>query len=90
MDSLDTDPKIDRVQYDLLRKASPGKRLRIAFELSALAWTGARAAFDRLYPHETEDRRDELFLASIYGRDLARKFIAYRQKVRGPRNGTLA
>ena len=89
MDSLDTDPKIDRLQYDLLRQAGPAKRLKIAMELSAMAWNGARSAFDRLYPSETEDQRDERFLASIYGKDLARKFIAYRISVCGSRTGTL-
>ncbi|MCY3017806.1 MAG: hypothetical protein NTW87_02075 [Planctomycetota bacterium] len=88
--SPDTEPWADEMQIELLRQAGPARRLELACQLSALAWNAARSAFDRLYPHETQDQRDLRFLSSIYGEQLARDFIAYRQKVRGPQNERLA
>jgi hypothetical protein len=89
MRSPDTDAWADEMQFELLRKATPARRLEIAGQLSAFAWNAARAAFDRLYPQETEDQRDQRFLTEIYGEELAEKFIAHRQKVLGPRNRKL-
>jgi len=90
MRSPDTEPWADKMQFDLLRQAGPGKRLELACQLSALAWNAARSAVDRYYPEETEDQRDLRFLSAIYGKELAEKFIAHRQRVLGPRNETLS
>ena len=90
MRSPDTDAWADQMQIELLRQAGPEKRLKIALELSAMVWNMARSAVDRYYPHETQDQRDLRFLTQCYGRELAEKFIAHRQKVLGPRNETLA
>ncbi len=87
--SLDTDPHIAQMQTELLRAAGPGKRLDLAVQLSAMTWNMARSAVDRYYPEETQDQRDLRFLSSVYGRELAEKFIAHRQRVLGPRNETL-
>ncbi len=90
MSSLDTDPAAEAKLIEIMRNMPPGEKLKRTFELSAAVWTMARAAYDRLYPEETEDQRDERFFASIWrDAELARKFIAYRQKVLGPRSGTL-
>jgi hypothetical protein len=88
--ALDTEPWADEMQIELLRQAGPTRRAELCFELSAMAWNAARAAVDRLYPHETQDQRDLRFLTSVYGAQLARDFIAYRQKTLGPRNETVA
>jgi hypothetical protein len=87
--SPDTEPWADEMQIELLRKAGPARRLEIALQLSAMVWNAARQAFDRNYPEETEDQRDCRFLTEIYGKELARKFIAHRRKVLGPRNKRL-
>ena len=88
--SPDTDPWAEALQFELLRKAGPLRRLEIAGELTALAWNAARAALDRRYPHETQDQRDRRFLTQIYGRRLAREFIVQRQKRQGPKNKSAA
>lgn len=85
----DTEPWADEMQIELLRQAGPTRRVQLCFELTAMAWNAARSAFDRMYPHETQDERDRRFLTSIYGRQLADDFIAYRQKVKGPKNERL-
>ncbi|HEY3321986.1 MAG TPA: hypothetical protein VGP72_16080 [Planctomycetota bacterium] len=89
MRSLDTDPWAEEMQLEILRKMTPQRRLDLTFQLSATTWNSVRAAVDRLHPEETEDQRDQRFFSSIYGEELAAKFIAYRQKKLGPRNGTL-
>src|SRR5579862_6410406 len=73
-----------------LRKAGPERRWLLTLQLSAMVWNASRAAFDRNYPQETQDQRDLRFMTQCYGRELAEKFIAHRQKVLGPRNETIA
>ena len=83
--SPDTEPWAEELQFELLRKAGPARRLELCCELSAMVWNGVRAAIDRLHPHETQDQRDLRFLTQLYGEQLAKDFIAYRQKILGPR-----
>lgn len=87
--SLDTEAWAEEKQMEALREMTPERRLQLTFQLSAAAWTMARAAVDRMYPEETEDQRDLRFFSSLYGDDLARKVIARRQQVIGPRTGAL-
>ncbi len=87
--SLDTDPRAEAMRIRLLREATPARRFELTCQLSAMIWNGVKAAIDRLYPHETQDQRDLRVLSEVYDKDLAKAFIAYRQKVRGPRNETL-
>jgi hypothetical protein len=86
MTSRDTDPKMDEMQIELLRQAGPSRRLQLAVQLSSMVWNASRYAYDRNFPDKTEDERDRMFLTEIYGKDLAERFIAHRQKVLGPRN----
>lgn len=83
----DTEPWAAEMQIELLRNASPARRFELACQLSAMIWNGARAAIDRLHPEETQDQRDLRFLSELYGLDLAKKFIAYRQSFQGIRSG---
>ena len=87
--SPDTEVWAEELQFELLRKAGPARRLELSFELSAMVWNGVRAAIDRLYPQETQDQRDQRFLTQLYGEALAKDFIDYRQKIRGPNIETL-
>ena len=82
--SPDTDPKMEELQFELLRRASPTRRLELAFQLSAMVRNGVRSAIDRAYPYETREQRDERFLTQLYGQDVAKAFIAYRRRVHGP------
>ena len=83
--SPDTEVWAEELQFELLRKAGPARRLELAFQLSAMIWDGVRAAIDRRYPQETQDQRDERFLTQLYGEQLAVEFIAYRQRILGPK-----
>ena len=69
--SNDTDPKTQRVQRDLLRKATVAARAGIAFSLSELVIGLARTAIRRQNP-EISDREVLLrFVAIHYGPELA-------------------
>ena len=67
----DTDPESQRIQMDLLRRASPSKRLRLALSLSrsvmALSRAGLARRLDEADPTEIGLR----FVALHYGEDLA-------------------
>jgi hypothetical protein len=68
----DTTADADRVQTALMRAAPVGRRLRLAFGLSATAMTLARRAIARAHPAASNDERDLLFVELHYGPDLAR------------------
>lgn len=86
----DTEPWAAEMQIKLFREATPQRRLEVAAMLSAAVWNASRAAIDRAHPEETQDERDRRFLSVVYeDPELAAKFIAYRQRVLGPRNERL-
>ncbi len=83
MISRDTSPEMEQMQIDLLRKAGPARRLQLAAQLSDMVWKASRHAVDRYYPQETTEQRDTRFLTEIYGKDLAERFVAFRQRKLG-------
>ena len=87
--SPDTEVWAEELQFELLRKAGPARRLELSFDLSAMVWNGVRASIDRRYPQETQDQRDQRFLTQLYGEPLAVAFIAYRQRIVGPKSEQL-
>ena len=78
--SQDTDPQSERVQMDLLRKASVAQRASIAFSLSKTVIRLAREAMRRQMP-QSDDREIMLrFVAINYGAELAENLRAYLQR----------
>jgi hypothetical protein len=69
---LDTTADAERVQVELLRAASVGRRLQIAWSLSAHAIAAARRAIARANPAADSLDQQLRFLAVHYGEDLAR------------------
>ena len=67
----DTSADAERVQVDLLRVAPVGRRLRLAWSLSARAMGAARRGIARACPELDATERDLRFVAIHYGRDLA-------------------
>ena len=76
----DTEAWADKKQIEILRKLGPGKRLELAMQMSSALWNASRANVERLYPDWTEDQRDFLFLSSLYGKQLAQDFMAWRAR----------
>ena len=69
----DTDADAARVHLELLRAASPSRRLRLAFSLSRTTMSLARAGLARAFPDAPPEEVGLRFVALNYGSDLARE-----------------
>jgi hypothetical protein len=69
--SADTDLDAEHVQLELLRRASVGERLRLAFSLSDAVMRMARDALRRLHPGDSDAEHAVRFVAIHYGEELA-------------------
>ncbi|HNV02866.1 MAG TPA: hypothetical protein PLE61_06740 [Vicinamibacterales bacterium] len=67
----DTDRESLQVQVDLLRRATPSRRLQLAFSLSADVMSLALAGIRRREPGATPARAGVVFVATQYGPELA-------------------
>ena len=80
----DTDPEAERVQLELLRAAGPGRRARMALELSALVISLARRGLrSTLPPGASEEDAALRFVELYYGLELAagvRRRLAERSR----------
>lgn len=73
----DTDPDAARAQIELLRTASPTRRLQLALSLSATATGLARRALARAHPGLDARELGLLFVRHHYGADLEREVRRY-------------
>ena len=67
----DTTPDAERVQVDLFRAATAGRRLQVALALSATVIGIARRGLERSRPGVSTRERDLLFVELHYGREIA-------------------
>lgn len=77
----DTDPRVEKVLVDLLRKANPRKRLARIGALSATVRNLSRRAIARANPSLSQRELDVLFVEYHYGPELARKFRLYLERI---------
>src|SRR5579884_2611729 len=75
--SRDTHPEIERVQIELLRQATPERRLALGLSLSEEAMQIARQAIARAHPLASEQEQGLLFVEVTYGKDLADRVRHY-------------
>lgn len=68
----DTRPEAEDVQIELLRRASPARRLSLALSLSESVCALSRRAIRRANPGFTEREVGLRFVALSYGEELAR------------------
>ena len=80
----DTDNASLRVQVDLLRRATPGRRLELALALSADVVSLALAGIRRRSPGISDTDAGLRFVAIHYGTDLAAAVGARVKKGRQP------
>jgi len=69
----DTSPEAERVQIELLRAASPARRLALALSLSQTCSDLARAALRRAHPDDSEQEIRLRYAELHYGQDLAQR-----------------
>jgi len=67
----DTDPEAARVQMDLLRRASPARRLRLALSLSESVLSLSRAGIAHRLPGASPREIGLEFVRLHYGEELA-------------------
>ncbi len=67
----DTDPEAGRVQMELLRRASPARRLHLALSLSHSVLALSREGIARRRPRASPEEIGLEFVRLHYGRDLA-------------------
>jgi hypothetical protein len=67
----DTDPEAERVQLELFRRASPGRRIRLALSLSRTVMGLSRSGLARRMPDASPEEVGLRFVALHYGSDLA-------------------
>lgn len=63
----DTSPSAARLQEEILRRFSPGERLRMAFEMSEFARSLSRAGLRNRRPELSEVELDDEMLKMLYG-----------------------
>lgn len=78
--SSDTSPEIERVQIELLRKASPAKRFAIMASWSHFITEVAKQGIRRDYPEADEQEVALILLGRLHGQGLADKVRAYLAK----------
>ncbi len=78
--SMDTSPEAERIQIELLRKASPAKRFSLARSLSQSLIRASRKTIQELHPELSQEELDLLFIELYYGKDLANNVRAYLKR----------
>jgi len=73
----DTDPETERVQLELMRRASPERRLTLALSLSRTVMSLSRAGLARGTPGGSVDEIGLRFVALHYGSELANEVRAH-------------
>jgi hypothetical protein len=75
--SRDTRPEAEAVQIELLRKATPSRRLELGLILSQEAFEIAFQAIVRANPLASEEVQKLIFVEITYGKNLADRVRAY-------------
>jgi hypothetical protein len=81
--SEDTSPEMERIQIELIRKASPAKRFAIMQAWSELLIEANKQHIHKNHPDASEDEISLIFVAQHYGQELAdrlRAHMASRQR----------
>ncbi len=73
----DTNPSIEKVQIELLRKATVARRLELGFSLSQAALELAREGIRRANPDASKENLGLIFVELNYGQELADRVRSY-------------
>lgn len=69
--AMDTSPEAHAMQMELLRQASPGRRLRLMCQLTATTMNTARRRLEQLHPEWSKEEVDVEFTRVHHGAELA-------------------
>ena len=77
--SADTDPKIEQIQIELLRKVSPTRKFEMVAQMNNTVRTFMFAGLKRRNPEATPEMLRRMFAELLLGEDLARKVFTYQE-----------
>jgi hypothetical protein len=80
--SEDTSPEIERVQIELIRKASPAKIFNLVRSMSQTIMQASRENIQRLHPGASKEELTLTFIELYYGKELA-NFVRAKMERRG-------
>ena len=75
--SMDTSPEAERVQIELIRKASLTKRIALMEAWSQFLIELNKQGIRERHPEASEEEINLIFVANSYGQELADKVRAY-------------
>ena len=81
--SRDTRPEAERVQIELLRKASSSKIFGLVRSLSQWLMQASRENIRQLHPNASEEELALIFIEHFYGKELANKMRVYFDRRKG-------
>jgi hypothetical protein len=81
--SMDTSPEAERVQIELIRKASPAKLFGLTNSLSRTMIQASRNTIRRLHPEASEEELALIFVELYYGKELADRVRADLERRKG-------
>ena len=81
--SEDTSPEMERVQIELIRKASPAKLFGLLRSMSQTMMQASRENIRRLHPDANKEELTLIFVELYYGKELANLVRTQMEKRRG-------
>ena len=81
--SEDTSPEMERVQIELIRKASPAKLFGLVRSMSQTMMQASRENIRRLHPDANKEELTLIFIELYYGKELADLVRTQMEKYRG-------
>jgi hypothetical protein len=70
---MDTSPEAERVQIELIRKASPVKLFGLVRSMSQTMMQASRETIRQLHPDASQEELNLLFIELYYGKELANR-----------------
>ena len=80
--SVDTNPKVEKVLISLLRKLSTEEKLNRALRFSSSIINLSKRAISRANPGLSEDEKNILFVEYHYGVELANKLRLFKEQTK--------
>ena len=81
--SEDTSPEMERVQIELIRKASPAKLFGLVRSMSQTMIQASRENIRRLHPDANKEELTLIYIELYYGKELANLVRTQMEKRRG-------
>lgn len=75
--SADTDPRIEKIQIEMLRQISPARKMRMVAQMNYTVRTFMMAGLKQRNPEATPETLRRMLAALLLGDELARKVCDY-------------